>query len=56
VSALRGAVAGVLALSLFEALVSSQSASKNAGGLFELAAKAVNHLVDPSVPLIPDRR
>lgn len=55
-SATRGVVAGVLGLSLFEALVSSQTASKNAGGLFDLAASAINRLVDPSVPLIPDRR
>jgi len=56
VSALRGVVAGVLALSALELVLSSSEAAKNAGGAFELAASAINRLVDPSVPLIPDRR
>lgn len=55
-SALRGVMGGVIGLSLLEALVSSQKSAQNASGLFVLAASAVNRLVDPSVPLIPDRR
>lgn len=55
-SALRGIIAGTIGLSFLEAVVSSQSAAKNTGALFDLAASAMNRLVDPSVPLIPDRR
>lgn len=55
-SALRGVVVGVLGLSAFELLVSSPAAANNAGGIFTLAAGAFRRLVDPSVPLIPDRR
>lgn len=53
-SALRGVVAGVLGLSLMEAVVTSTSGASNTGRLFDLAASFVNRLVDPSVPLIPD--
>lgn len=52
-SALRGLVAGGIALSLFEALVSSQQATDNAGTLVKLGTGFFTRLVDPHVPLIP---
>lgn len=55
-SALRGVIAGGLALTALEALVTSRGAANNAGALFTLTAGAINRLIDPSVPLIPDRR
>lgn len=55
-SALRGVVVGVLGLSALQVLVSSPAAANNAGGAIQLAAGAFRRLVDPSVPLIPDRR
>lgn len=55
-SAVRGVVAGVLGLSLLEAAASSSSAANNAGVLFTASAAVIRRLVDPSVPLIPDRR
>jgi hypothetical protein len=54
--ALRGMAAGVLGLSMLEVVVSSNAASNNASGLFTLATGTIRRLVDPSVPLIPDRR
>lgn len=59
-SAVRGIVVGALALSFLEAVLvdSPQDApgtrAARFGGLIQLGAKAVNHLVDPAVPLIPD--
>jgi hypothetical protein len=43
-------------LALFEAVVSSSTASGNVGSLLTAAAGAVRRLVSPAVPLIPDRR
>lgn len=54
--ALRGIAAGTLGLAGLEVLVSSQKAVANAGTLVKLATGFINRMVDPSVPLIPDRR
>jgi hypothetical protein len=56
VSALRGAVVGMLTLTALEATVSSKDSAGNVSTLIGLAAAAVNRIVDPSVPLIPDLR
>lgn len=53
--ALRGVVAGGLGLTAMYALISTQQAANNAGTLVTLGAGAVRRLVDPNVPLIPDR-
>lgn len=55
-SALRGAILGALGLTLLEVLVSNDQAADNAGTLLDLTATGINHMVDPAVPLIPDRR
>ncbi|MCW2754658.1 MAG: hypothetical protein JWQ32_2069 [Marmoricola sp.] len=55
-SALGGFVTGVVALSLLDAVVSSDTAVNNATGIFGTAANLVNRLADPFVPAIPDRR
>lgn len=47
---------GAIALALFEAVVSSSTASGNVGSLMTAAAGAVRRIVSPAVPLIPDRR
>jgi hypothetical protein len=54
-SALRGAIGGALALTMFEAIISTKGAAERTGTLFTLIAGAVRRLVDPTVPLIPDR-
>lgn len=55
-SALRGLAAGVLSLSLLDALISTDRAANNASGLITVAAGGLRRLIDPTVPLIPDRR
>lgn len=55
-SALRGVVAGVLGLTLLDAVVSSESAANNLGTFATLFGGLVNRLVNPAVPLIPNRR
>lgn len=55
-SAARGIIAGSLALAALEAAVSNPQSAANTGALFTLAASFVRRLMDPSVPLIPDRR
>lgn len=55
-SALSGFVGGVLGLSLFEAVVSSDQATGRVGGLFTGAATLLAHLASPDVPAIPDLR
>ena len=55
-SALRGAMVGFLGLTLLEATVSNDKAVNNTSGLIKLAAGAIDRLVNPTVPLIPDRR
>lgn len=54
-SALRGLGVGFLALTLLEAAVTSQKAASNASGLVKAVTGAINRVVDPTVPLIPDR-
>lgn len=53
---MRGFIAGFLSLTILEALVSSSSAVQNATGVFGLLTKGIARIVDPTVPLIPDRR
>lgn len=55
-SALRGALVGVLTLTALEAAVSSKDSAGNVSTVVGLAASAINRLVDPAVPLIPDLR
>lgn len=54
-SALRGAIAGGLGLTFLEVLVSNPKAAANTGTVFGLLAGALRRVVDPTVPLIPDR-
>lgn len=54
--ALRGFGAGVLTLTLLEAAVSSDKAASNTSGGLTLVAGALARILDPAVPLIPDRR
>lgn len=55
-SAASGIIAGTIALSVLELVVSSDTAARNTGALFTVSAGVIRRLVDPSVPLIPDRR
>lgn len=55
-SALRGLVAGTLGLSLLEAVVSTSKGPAAVGTFTGLATSAINRLVDPAVPLVPDLR
>jgi hypothetical protein len=55
VSQLRGLVAGGLMLTALEVLVSNRAAAQNASGAIGLVSTVINRLVDPAVPLIPDR-
>lgn len=52
---MRGLVLGGLALAFLQALVGTKGSSERVGGGFTLAAGVLNHLIDPAVPLIPDR-
>jgi hypothetical protein len=56
VSALRGLLGGVIGLSLLEATISTAEASNNASAAITLVTGAMRRLIDPAVPLIPDRR
>jgi len=51
----RGILTGALALIILEVVVSSNQASGRIGGFFAGVAAAVDWLVDPGVPGIPDR-
>lgn len=55
-SALRGLAAGVLGLSALEVFVTSSSAQTSTSALIKIATGTISRLVDPSLPLIPDRR
>jgi hypothetical protein len=55
VSAAWGAVGGGLALLALRAAVKSQG-EKELTGAFKVADSAIRVIVDPTVPLIPDRR
>jgi hypothetical protein len=55
VSALRGALAGGLGLTALYAVVSTEGAANRTGTFFNLISGAIRRLVDPAVPLIPDR-
>ncbi len=54
-SAAAGIVGGALCLMALDAAVKTQGA-KELTGAFKVAQSAVRILVDPTVPLIPDRR
>jgi hypothetical protein len=49
-------IGGGLTLALLEVLVSSSSASSDAGGLLDAGAGIVRAFVSPATALIPDRR
>lgn len=51
---MRGLFAGALALIALEVAVSTPAAAGRVGGLLGGAAALVRHLLDPTVPLIPD--
>jgi hypothetical protein len=53
-SALTGALAVGLALTAEEVLVTSRGGTSAISGAFGLAARAVDHIADPSVPAIPN--
>lgn len=55
-SAVRGAVAGVLGLTMLQAIVSNQQATSNAGGLVTFVTNALARWFNPYTPLIPDLR
>lgn len=52
---IRSVLAGSLALIVLEILVTSRQATGRVSGLFSGVAKAVDWLVDPNTPGIPDR-
>jgi hypothetical protein len=54
-SAAWGVVGGGLALMALRAAVQSQG-EKELSGAFKVADAVVRYIVDPTVPLIPDRR
>ncbi|MGO9207642.1 MAG: hypothetical protein ACLQBX_15915 [Candidatus Limnocylindrales bacterium] len=54
-SAAWGAVGGALGLLALKAAVSSRGSAELSGG-FNIADAAIRVIVDPTVPLIPDRR
>lgn len=52
----RGIFTGALVLIGLEVVTSSGQAAERFGGLFTGAATLVSHLLDPTVPAIPDLR
>ncbi|MEV4557789.1 hypothetical protein AB0K51_12405 [Kitasatospora sp. NPDC049285] len=52
----RALFTGMLGLALLEAAVSSNAAAERAGGLLTSLAAVINHVLDPTVPAIPDLR
>jgi hypothetical protein len=53
---IEGFAAGILGLSLFEAVLSSNAATGRVGGVFTAAANLIAHIASPDVPAIPDLR
>lgn len=53
-SALGGAVGGFLALTLLEVAVTSSQATASTNAIVALVSKAIDRLVDPTLPLIPN--
>lgn len=53
-STVRGLVLGVAGLALAEAVVSSQTASNNAGGAVTLISDGLSRWLNPYTPLIPN--
>lgn len=53
---LEGFAVGILGLSLFEAIVSSNAATGRVGGVFTAAANVIAHIASPNVSAIPDLR
>jgi len=54
-SAAWGIVGGALALLALKSAVGAKGSSELSGG-FKVADSVVSYIIDPSVPLIPDRR
>jgi hypothetical protein len=54
-SAITGAIGGALALLLLDAAVAGKGSSE-LGGASKILQGAARVLIDPTVPLIPDRR
>jgi hypothetical protein len=51
---MRSLFAGILALTLLDAVVSSQESAQRFGGIFTSLANILNWVMDPTVPAIPD--
>jgi hypothetical protein len=47
---------GVLVLTGMDAVLSSSASASRAGGALNLVSSAINHLMSPASPLIPDLR
>ena len=50
----RGVIAGVLGLSLMEAIVSSSAGSANTAGIIGFASRGLARWLNPYTPLIPN--
>lgn len=55
-SATRGVIVGMLGLTLLQALLSTEAATRNTSGALTAVAGGLSRWLDPTVPLIPDRR
>lgn len=53
---MRGFLLGLLGLALLEAFYANPHGPDAVGTGASLVAKSLNHLIDPTVPLIPDLR
>lgn len=53
---LRYAVGAVLVLAALDAATSSDASAARVGGAFSGAASALQYLISPAKPLVPDRR
>lgn len=51
---MRSIFAGILALTLLDAVVSSQQSAQRFGGIFTSAANVLAWVMDPTIPGIPD--
>lgn len=55
-SAMQTAIGGALVLAVLDAAVSSTAAAGRVGSIFTSLAKVMEHLLSPTVPMIPDLR
>jgi hypothetical protein len=51
---IRGLIAGVLGLSLLQAITSSAQATANSGAIITFISHGLARYLDPNVPLIPN--